>query len=151
MAGRGPAPKDPATTRRPNGRQRKPIAADGGLRGPELPELPTRLDENGEPIGWAWPDRTRSWWASWRRSPQATLFTDTDWDFLADTALLHARFWSGDASVAAELRLRVAKLGATKEDRDRLKIEAAPPDAGEQSAVRAAMKPEDRRHRLRVV
>jgi hypothetical protein len=53
----------------------------------------------------------------------AQTFTPADWDFLLETAVLHALFWDGDRSVASELRLRVAKFGATPEDRLRLKLE----------------------------
>jgi hypothetical protein len=80
-----------------------------------------------------WPERTRQWWAAWGGAPQSVLFSDTDWEFLYDTALLHATAWSSaeravenggriDTSQHAELRLRVAKFGATVEDRARLRI-----------------------------
>lgn len=129
MAGRGPAPK-PADQRRRRNVDAVPttkVEADDELRGPELPEE------------FAWCSRTLQWWDLWRRSPQAQTFIDTDWDFLLDTAMLHHEFWSGNASVAAELRLRVAKYGATPEDRARLRMQVAP--AG--SAPSA--KPEPRR------
>lgn len=118
MAGRGPAPKDPSRRHR---RHTDPIPTtvvsdDDEVRGPELPE------------GIDWPAPTRAWWDTWRRSPQAQTLTATDWDFLTDTALLHARFWSGDEKVAAELRLRVAKFGATPEDRARLRMQVGQPD-----------------------
>lgn len=58
----------------------------------------------------------------WAKSAMAPTFTDTDWSELLDTAVLHGQFWSGDSKVANELRLRVAKFGATPEDRARLKI-----------------------------
>lgn len=61
----------------------------------------------------------------WQASPQAEHFSSTDWDFLLDTALIHARLWSGELSAAAELRLRVAKFGATPEDRARLRMQFA--------------------------
>ena len=93
------------------------VEADGELHGPDLPEAIK------------WPAPTKSWWDNWRRSPQALLLTQTDWDFLLDTALLHARFWEGDAAVAAELRLRVAKFGATPEDRARLRLQIQAPEA----------------------
>lgn len=68
--------------------------------------------------------------------------TGTDWDFLLDTALLHAELWSGNRSVAAELRLRVAKFGATPEDRARLRIQVGdgekPPTAKKPAASRYA-------------
>lgn len=79
--------------------------------------------------GFDWPGATRRWWDTWRRSPMAQTFTDTDWDFLMDTALLHAELWAGNGAVASELRLRVAKFGATPEDRARLRLQIAEPDA----------------------
>lgn len=118
MAGRGPAPKDPAERRRRN----KPAApatvlvSDDEVRGPELP------------AGYDWPAPTREWWETWRSSPQATTFTDTDWGFLLDTALLHAELWAGNAGAASELRLRVAKFGATPEDRARLRMSIEEPE-----------------------
>lgn len=117
MAGRGPAPKDPSQRRRMN----KPepvtiITADGELHGPELPDTHE------------WPEATLAWWETWRKSAMAPRFTDTDWSFLLDTAVLHAEFWMGDRKLAAELRLRVAKFGGTVEDRARLKVEIGDPD-----------------------
>ena len=77
MAGRGPTPKD--TLSRPRDQRRRDAAvqivtADGAPVGPSLPDS---LD---------WPDVTREWWETWRRSAQAKTFTDTDWSFLLDTA-----------------------------------------------------------------
>lgn len=109
------------------------VVADDQLRGPELPD------------GLAWHDRTRAWWDTWRRSPQAQTFTATDWDFLLDTAMLHSELWSGNAAVAAELRLRAAKFGATPEDRLRLKLqidtdaEAAPKQKAGNASRRARL------------
>ena len=127
MAGRGPAPKDTASRARDQRRRHVvgmvAIAPDDEIRGPELPET------------FDWPDATRDWWELWRKSPQAQTFTETDWSFLLDTALLHMAFWDGDRSAAPELRLRVAKFGATPEDRARLKIAVGSP--GVVSPVRA--------------
>lgn len=77
---------------------------------------------------------TLAWWETWRSSPQAQAFTETDWDFLVDTALLHARFWKGDEKVAGELRLRVAKFGATPEDRARLRMQIGDPSKPDRPA-----------------
>lgn len=116
MAGRGPAPKNPDERRRRNAVPAPHfVQGDGLCHGPDLPE------------GIDWPDATRTWWQTWRSCAQAAMFTDTDWSFLLDTAVLHAEFWLGDHSVAAELRLRAAKFGATPEDRARLKIEIGEP------------------------
>ena len=139
MPGRGPAPK--ATRSRPNDQARRdaemtPLAADSVLRGPDLPE-------------WEWHPRTVAWWDTWRRSPQAKTFLSTDWDVLMETAVLHTGMWNGDMKLAAEIRLRVAKWGATYEDRMRLKMAV---DAEVDDAAKAkAVMPADRRRRLMTV
>jgi len=116
MAGRGPAPKPSGERRRRNSTSEiRVVQQDDQPRGPELPE------------DFEWPAATVTWWSTWRESAQAKTFTETDWSFLLDTAVLHAEFWLGDRSVAAELRLRAAKFGATPEDRARLKIEVGEP------------------------
>lgn len=122
MPGVGPAPKDAATRRRRN----KPtipvvtVTTDGELRGPDLPEL----------VGETWHPRTVAWYQTWRASAQAQTFTGTDWDFLIDTALMHSTMWSkGKWEFASEVRLRGAKLGATKDDRKRLGIDVTQPAA----------------------
>jgi hypothetical protein len=65
----------------------------------------------------------------WGRAAITETFTETDWNELLDTAVLHAAYWGeGDRKVAPELRLRVAKFGATPEDRARLRIQFAQAD-----------------------
>lgn len=137
MAGRGPAPKDPSQRRRMN----KPepvtvITADGELHGPELPDTHE------------WPEATLAWWETWRKSAMAPRFTDTDWSFLLDTAVLHAEFWMGDRKLAAELRLRVAKFGGTVEDRARLKVEIGDPDKSPAPRRLQPKSAQDRKARL---
>ena len=136
MAGRGPAPKDPTERARRNSTGGLTIVApDAEVRGPDLPE------------GFEWPAPTVAWWETWRKSPQAKTFTDTDWSFLVDTAVMHAEFWLGNRALAPELRLRVAKFGATPEDRMRLKISVGEPPAASKPKLqtRAAT---NRRERL---
>jgi hypothetical protein len=117
MPGRGVAPKDPAQRRRRNKPAAVPVlVADGKVYGPELPD------------NFEWPKATLDWWKAWRTTPQARKFAETDWSFLVDTAVLHAEFWLGNRTLAAELRLRVAKFGATLEDRARLKFAVGEPD-----------------------
>lgn len=137
MAGRGPAPKEPEKRARRNRDttpkielERKPAARSrrsstktdtsttASTKKPKPPNLPAR-----GPLDLPWPSRTVAWWKTWQESPQAEHFTSTDWDFLLDTAALHAALWGrGDTKAAAELRLRVAKFGATVEDRARLRM-----------------------------
>jgi hypothetical protein len=52
----------------------------------------------------------------------AQTFTEADWDFLLDTALLHSEMWNGETKLAAEIRLRVSAFGSTPEARLRLKL-----------------------------
>lgn len=130
MAGRGPAPKDPATRRRTNAdpKPTQQLEADGRTRGPQLPK-------GVLPDGEDWHDRTKAWWSTWRKSAQAKSFTATDWDFLLDTALMHHVMWSkGRWEFAAEIRLRVAKFGATAEDRMRLRMEVDTPGSSKSAA-----------------
>ncbi|WP_277671391.1 hypothetical protein [Saccharomonospora viridis] len=131
MAGRGPAPKDPSRRARTN-KDPAPLRVIEAtpVEQPELPDFEIEVD--GELVDFVWPTRTREWWRMWRESPLSAEFTETDWSELLDTALLHARFWRGDHKVAAELRLRVAKFGATPEDRARLRITFAQADEADE-------------------
>jgi hypothetical protein len=142
MAGHGPAPSKTREQRvRPGKdvRETTTVAADEQLRGPALPD-----DAIPEP----WHPRTLAWWDTWRRSPQAQTFTETDWDFLLDTALMHHTMWlKGRWEFASELRLRAAKFGATPEDRARLRMQVTPIAASPQPEE----KPASRYDRLRAV
>lgn len=122
MGGKGFAPGDPEQRRRRNVDTTPTIklTRDDELRGPELP-----ADVLEEP----WHPQTLRWWNTWRSSPQAQTFLQTDWDFLLDTAAMHHAMWTkGRFEFASELRLRVAKLGATPEDRARLRMKVTDPD-----------------------
>lgn len=132
MAGRGPAPKPADKRRRRNSSSTTSLVADGILRGSPLPRSGYSVRMDGEKHDFVWPEHTKAWWLNWRRSAMARVFTPADWDFLLETAVLHASFWDGDRSVASELRLRVAKFGATPEDRLRLKLEIETDDQDEE-------------------
>jgi hypothetical protein len=99
--------------------------------------IPTENEIYGKPITELAPDapwhpQTVAWWETWRHSPMAKTWLETDWDFLLDTAILHTQFWSRpNFNGAAELRQRVAKLGATIEDRQRLKISITTDNLGD--------------------
>lgn len=121
----------------------------------EQPSLPVIehvvLDENGKPRKkrFTWPMVTRRWWKMWGESPLSAEYTETDWSFLLDTAYLHALYWKGDYRVAGELRLRVAKFGATPEDRARLRIQFAVADNLEDDAAGDEAAPVSSRSRRR--
>jgi hypothetical protein len=133
MAGRGPAPKDPKTRARRNkpATPAKTVTAPARkVPQPPLPRLTVNkmIDGTDVQVEYEWPERTKAWWEMWGASPLSKDFIANDWSELLDTARLHAQFWSGDSKVAAELRLRVAKFGATPEDRARLRIDLTPPE-----------------------
>lgn len=139
MAGRGPAPKNPSQRARRN----KDVINLREYQVPrtEQPSLPTiyvTVEKEDGTFGrqkFNWPTRTRRWWKMWAESPLSPDFSDADWEFLLDTAYIHARFWNGDIKLAPELRLRVAKFGATPEDRARLRIVFAVADNVENNTM----------------
>lgn len=121
MAGRGPAPKPSSKkARRHADSSPATILRFQEAEQPELRPLP-----GGE----EWCRATQDWWAMWRDSPQAEHFGSTDWDFLLDTALIHNDVWGYlNFDRLPELRIRVAKFGATPEDRARLRMQFAEAD-----------------------
>ncbi|MGP9727898.1 phage terminase small subunit [Glutamicibacter sp. AOP3-A1-12] len=133
MAGRGPAPTGRGGRGSGRGSANMRIITAEPVEQPGLPDFDVQIEIDGEMTyqSFDWPARTREWWQMWADSPLADEFTSTDWSELMDTALLHAKFWSGDTKLAGELRLRVAKFGATPEDRARLKIQFAAADEAE--------------------
>ena len=122
IAGRGFAPKDPEKTTGHNKQLIPPTTLQfvPGAQ-PELPQL-TKDDPDVGQVIVDWHPMTIQWWKVWGEAAQADTFTATDWMVLLETAYLHHQFWSGDSKVGPEIRLRVAKFGATPEDRARLRM-----------------------------
>lgn len=153
MAGRGPAPKDPGSRAR---RNKDPQALRVFTATPvEQPPLPPLFlpDEDGKRRRVAWPEATKQWWRTWGAEPMAADFRPTDWDFLLDTALIHAKVWGeGELKLLPELRLRVSKMGATTEDRARLRIAYAAADEADEKRTRSkASSARERRGPLKAV
>jgi hypothetical protein len=119
---RGRLPRDVLSRPRDTRRREAEIttvqaAADGELHGPELPAL-----ADGE----AWHPVTVRLWDDLRRNPILRHEPALTWAYLVDTAALHHRFWAyGELKHAAEIRLRLAKVAATPEDRQRMKVKIA--------------------------
>ena len=98
-----------------------------------------------------WHPQTTAWWEAVRHMPHASLWTETDWWFAAETAVLVDEFWRGESARAAEMRLRSARLGLTYEDRLKLRIRYVAPQSDQAAAgVDAAVvtRLSDRRRRL---
>lgn len=136
MAGKGFAPGNDRSRSRDN----KPLTqlvATGEVYGPELPDPKVAL-----PKGEKWHPQTVKFWDALRRSPLMANEDDLSWSVLLDTAFMHHKMWQhGRWDFAAELRLRLAKYGATPEDKARLRITvvtpppAAPAPSGEGSVT----------------
>lgn len=121
MAGRGPAPKDPAQ------RIRKPKEVRTRLKAkrPAAPPYPPQCDTD---------ERMRDWWMGWVTSPMAERFLAPDWSRLQSLADLKVMYFravdDGEAGQAInlmkEIRLNESLLGATCVDRARLKWDVEP-------------------------
>lgn len=112
MAGNGPLPA--ATRQRERDVKRRDrdvvtVVPDGRTRGPELP-----ADHGFDP-------RTVAYYETWRTSPQAQLFEDTDWLALhLILPLFDGNLRKPSAAAVSEIRLTTAALGGTYADRLRV-------------------------------
>jgi len=116
---RGPVPKSTRSRRDDNAKRQAEtvtISDTGTLAGPELPE-------GILPDGAKWHAQTRQLWQELRRHPLLQDEPGLTWQYLIDTAALHSLAWTnGRWDLAPELRLRLAKVGITPEDRQRLRV-----------------------------
>ena len=91
------------------------LTPDDQLRGPEL--------------AGTYAAETKAWHETWRRSPQAQLFQDTDWSRLALLApIVESYFRRPSAAALSEIRMNEERLGATVVDRMRARIRIAEPE-----------------------
>lgn len=130
MAGHGPAPKTTRSRKRDTDRrdaETEVLNPTGRARGPKLPA-------DVLPDGEDWHPQTKTLWEALRRDPILADETPVGWQFLLDTMLMHHTMWAkGRWEFASEVRLRLAKYGATPEDRMRLKVRVERP--GKQPAT----------------
>lgn len=77
--------------------------------------------------GKSWPALTRRWWKAVSTMPHCSLWTDSDWSYAIDTALIAAEFHDGDVRAAGELRAREKVLGTTHDARRDLRIRYVTP------------------------
>ncbi|MFG3582572.1 hypothetical protein [Streptomyces sp. NPDC047990] len=106
---RGPRPKDNAVRR--NKHEHAQALSAGATEGRALPPG-LGIQSAG----------ARRFWKTWATSPQSTTWAETDWAELEITTKLVDAFYLGDTKHAGEIRQRVAKWGATVEDRARLRM-----------------------------
>lgn len=120
MPGPPPKPRNQRARRNPETAQPVELEFVPG----EPPELPTTwIDQEGRLNEIGWSPLTLAWWESWRTSPQAKIFSQSDWQSLLTTAHV-ADQWhkTWKVSYAAELRQRESTFGATPLDRLRLRM-----------------------------
>jgi hypothetical protein len=138
MAGRGPAPK-PADKRLGN----HAVEAATELTGGRV--AAPRLTGRAKLVPAA-----RRWWDTWAKSPQAAQFIATDWLTLEVIVRLVDDFHRAEDAkarkeIAGELRLQAAKLGATPEDRLRLRWRMSENAGAEERSEKKAAKTKRRR------
>jgi hypothetical protein len=144
MAGVGPPPK--AADRR--ARRNKDLVA--GRQVSVLPMMPQELPSDLLPDGEEWHTATLRWWKRWCESPLAENLPEVDWSELEACAVLHHEFMRKRSfTLGSELRLRMAKWGATPEDRARLRITIADADAKDSSQKPTGSSSRERRGALR--
>jgi hypothetical protein len=118
MGGVGPPPSENKRRRNSDefADQAVTVPADATVDAPALPDA--------EQYG----PRTLEWYATWCRTPQASLFTVTDWQRLHMLAPLVEMYWAAPSTrLLAEIRLSESLLGATHVDRMRARIKVEAP------------------------
>lgn len=137
MAGRGPAPKDPARRVRRNA---DPIPMRVIQTEPvEQPALIEVLGEINPMTDAPWQRATLRLWSELAEFPSTDMLQPAQWSLLARTMMLDDAFVSGDMKAATESRLQLQKFGIAPDDVARLRIQFAQADvADEQRGTRKA-------------
>lgn len=119
-------------------------------------EIP-KESQKGRPLPKYLPITTaaaKHFWKVWSESPQSSTWIETDWLELESTTLLVDELYKGETKVAGEIRQRVAKWGATNEDRARLRMKFEEPKEDTESPSEGSEVPDmddDLYKRLRAV
>jgi len=108
--------------------------------------------------GVKWRAPVLSWWATVSTMPHCSLWSDGDWQFALDTALLKQLWWEQFSSkdskphstLSTEIRRREDQMGTTVEARRKLRIRYVPVEAADAAAAVPAKVASlaDRRRRL---
>lgn len=139
-SGRPPKPADQRARRNKDHGPQIELTYSPAVR----PQLPTHTrNELLQEVPIPWHPQTLAWWEDWCDSPQAALFSKSDWRSLVTTAFIADRFYyTGTIAAAAELRQREAAFGATPIDRLRLRMHLLDVDKAEDDAKRRQRKGE---------
>jgi hypothetical protein len=106
--------------------------------------------KNGEVVIVPIEDRTREWWDAVSTMPHCSLWSQSDWAFALDTAMVHASSVYGSVTASAELRQREKIIGTTLDARRDLRIRYVQPEdqSSEQTTPTEVAQLSDRRARL---
>src|SRR6056297_915239 len=119
---------------------------------PDLPLTRQIMVKNGEVEIVPVEDRTREWWRVISTMPHCILWTESDWQYALDTAMVHASSVYGSVTAASELRQRERILGVTMDARRDLRIRYVEDESQEKTTPTAGRanvtKLNDRRARL---
>lgn len=131
MARPGVAQKDQKIGRTPNGDWT--LVPDVPFRAPKRRDLPKLV--LGAPVR----AEVRTWWNTIKAMPHCVMWSESDWLFAFDTAVLKQEFYAEPhASLAAEIRRREDQLGTTAEARRKLGIRYVAPGASTRAPVAKA-------------
>jgi len=147
VAGVGPPPKAEGQRVRRHKGPAGTVLPAGGFQG-SAPAMPAFYKRGGR-----WHPKTLAWWQAMASWPQAATWLPSDWDHLADTAILKDQLHRDPVNARQylpEIRLRMAALGSTVADRQRLRMSLGDPEVGAGAPDRAAAGPASRR-RLKAV
>lgn len=97
-----------------------------------LPSKRRTMLSDGEVVELRLHPMTRQWWRRIASMPHCRLWTESDWQFAVETALVADALFSGRTTAATELRQREKVLGTTVDARRDLRIRYVdpPPDTG---------------------
>lgn len=119
---------------------------------PELPLTRQVMVKNGEVEIVPVEDRTREWWRVISSMPHCILWSESDWIFALDTAMVHAASVYGSVTASSELRQRERILGVTIDARRDLRIRYVDEESQEGTTstlgVAGVTQIKDRRSRL---
>ena len=140
MAGRGPAPKDPAERR-----NRTPPSRGEWV---DLPPLPKRAKGEGP-----WSARTRRLYNGWRKDPVTQTYGEAEISAAVELAYLQEELVRGKVTMASEVRQRMDGLGLTPKGKRDLRFRVVEETQAEEQVrrPRARSPRSDRRARLTLV
>lgn len=152
MAGRGPAPKDPAKLAGHGAAK----ARQGEMRVINVepvpqPDLVEMLGGINAATGEEWHPSTLVLWRNLGEFPSLGSMQAAQWAVLARAMMLDDAFMRGELRHASELRLQLQKFGIAPDDVARLRIVFAQADEADSKRDTSGASARERRGQIRVI